>query len=501
MDLKQDSFPIWDYETYVQLPAPKKNFGLLIYSPVASNQSPPEGMRMNSIYVIARGMDRMIANLQANPESESAKQFLKDFESLRLTLQQQGFYGYSGKSAYINSEFRGDFIFEKEDYYQDILKATRENFTVKGTKRFATLEFSNLEQRILAENAVDNKIHEDLLKWRDDYHAASLGIKGLQPYDIPKPTSNVLWSNLKLSTAKFFRGDDRKILKWGLDLSGGKTVQIELRDTGNRLVTNEADIRQGIEELYARVNKMGVSEVNIRQEGHMISLDFPGSQVFSAAELVKASTMFFHVVNEKFSSRNTALAASIEQFLQDVWNEAVITGRKTPEEINSIAWRHVHGDSVDPESIQPRSTAARILHEQGLRLLSPQALAPSSFLDDKATKIALLRGDDYTDWNGHSHPLVFVFNNFALEGSNLENVIASYDPSKGNYINFDVKSSSGKKGSKTDPRDDFQAWTNKILQRNHPRHPICQFFRRGRVAHGRRPQRLDHQRAHTCIAS
>ena len=77
-----------------------------------------------------------------------------------------------------------------------------------------------------------------------------------------------LLSNLQFSTVKYFRGDDRKILRWGLDLSGGKTVQIELRDNDNRIVTNEADIRQGINELYNRVNKMGVSEVSIRQEGN-----------------------------------------------------------------------------------------------------------------------------------------------------------------------------------------------------------------------------------------
>ena len=84
----------------------------------------------------------------------------------------------------------------------------------------------------------------------------------MSPYDIPKPTQNAFWSNLKLSCTKFFRGDDRKILHWGLDLSGGKTVQIELRDANNRLVTKEADLRQGINELYSRVNKMGVSEVS-----------------------------------------------------------------------------------------------------------------------------------------------------------------------------------------------------------------------------------------------
>ena len=52
---------------------------------------------------------------------------------------------------------------------------------------------------------------------------------------------------------------------------------------------------------------MGVSEVSIRQEGNLISLDFPGSQSLSATELVKASTMYFHVVNEQFTPRNLSL--------------------------------------------------------------------------------------------------------------------------------------------------------------------------------------------------
>ena len=81
-------------------------------------------------------------------------------------------------------------------------------------------------------------------------------------------------------------------------------------------MTNEADISQGINELYSRVNKMGVSEVTLRQEGHLITLDFPGSQNLSAAELVKASSMYFHVVNEKFTSHNPALADATNKFLR-----------------------------------------------------------------------------------------------------------------------------------------------------------------------------------------
>ncbi len=478
IDLRRDSFPIWDQETYSSLSKTAKDFGLLVYSPAASNQPPPEGMRMNSIYVVARGLDKMLANLQNHPESENTKQFFDDFESLRSIMQQHGFYGYSGKATYINPEFANDYIFEMEDYYQDVIKATRENFSVKGTKRFAILEFSDVEQRILTENAIDNAIHEDLLKWRDDYHAASLGIKGMTPYDVPKPTKSIFLSNLTLSCVKFFRGDERKILHWGLDLSGGKTVQIELRDANNRLVTKESDLNQGINELYSRVNKMGVSEVNIRQEGQTISLDFPGSQAFSAAELVKASTMYFHIVNEKFSQGNLQLAGYAEQFLQDIWNEAVVTNRKSVEEINAIAWRHIHGDSLDPEALQPRSVAARILHEHGLRLASQQDSFISSIPDDLISKLAILRGDSFMDWHGRSHPLLIVFRNFALEGSNLENVMSSYDPAKGNFISFNIKGSAFRSGnSLSNPRDDFEAWTSQYCKEKIAGTPLAEFSR------------------------
>lgn len=460
-DLQPDTFPVWDYNTFTNLPAHQKSFGLLIYSPASQNQIPPAGMRMNSVYVVAKGVEKMLTHLRSDPSSEEAQQFMSDFKQLQILLQKEGFYGYSGKTLSSDSEFAQDFIFEHKDYFQDVLKASREAFSVLGTKRFATLEFSNLAQRILVENKIDNSLHEDLLKWRDDYHAAQLGIKGTSPFDVPSPTENAYWSNLKLSFIKYFRGDDRKVLKWGLDLSGGKTVQLELRDTNNRLVTDENDIRQGINELYQRVNKMGVSEVSIRQEGNAISLDFPGSQSLSATDLVKASTMYFHVVNEKFSPTNTAMAEHVRQFLQDVWNEAAITNQTSPEEINLIAWKQIHGDSLNPEILQPRSESARFLHEQGLRFASPQDQNVSNLYETTTSKIAMYRGSDYTDWHGQTHPLLIVFRNYALEGANLENVNASYDASKGNFLSFNVRSSQSSTSKvKSNPREDLRQWTS-----------------------------------------
>ncbi len=467
-DLQRNVFPIWDYETYQKLPASEKKLGLIVFSPSTLGQAmPPSGFKINSIYVIAKGVDKILAQYEASPSGteESAKEFLQDFNNLRTLLQKNGFIGYSGAAYPIASQFKSDFIFEHEDYYQDLLKATRESFSVHGTKRYALLEFSNFEERILTENKIDNQIHEELLKWRDDYRAARVDLKGAKKFDVPAPTKNVLWDNLKLSFVKYFRGDERKIIRWGLDLSGGKTVQLELRDTHNNLVTNESDIRQGMSELYNRVNKMGVAEVTIRQEGNSIALDFPGSQSLSAAELVKASSMFFHLVNEKFMLSPT-LADATHRFLQDVWNEAVVTGKKESEEINTIACRHLYGESSGlEEAVQPRSAAAKTLYDAGLRLAFPQDGGGSSIFDETFSKIGCYRGDDFTDWHGQTHPLLIVFRNYALEGSSLENIRASYDSSKGNFLGFGVQGSSvTKDGAKLTPRDDLQAWTSQFAK-------------------------------------
>lgn len=462
-DLAQGAFPIYDYETYLQLPESKQNLCLVIYAPSLNKQVPPQGFRMNSIYVIAKGMEQILDRLRNEPQSSQSAQFSQDFRELRSILQNNGFSGFSGASYGLGSSFANDFIFEEQDYFLDVLKASRENFTVHGTKRYAVLEFTDVEQRILTENKIGNRIHEDLLKWRDDYNAAQVGIRGVSKYDVPKPTKNVYWSNFKLSFVKFFRGDDRKILHWGLDLSGGKTVQIELRDTSNRIVTNPDDLKQGINELYNRVNKMGVSEVSIRQEGNYITLDFPGSQGLSAGELVKASSMFFHIVNEKFSPNNALLSDAVSRFLQEIWNEALVTNQKDIEAINRIAWKHLHGDSLDPDVFQPRSDAARTLYENGLRLSNPQEGINTANFNETYSKLSMLRGDDFTDWYGQTHPLMIVFNNYALEGSNLESIHSSYDPNRGNSLGFSIKGSySNKGGQKINPQEDLYAWTSQF---------------------------------------
>lgn len=462
-DLASSAYPITTYDEFKKLKPEDQKLGLVVYAPAMYNEAPPAGFRTGSIYVIARNMDSI---RQKSQQAGGDKQLSDDINQLQQILQQDGYIGYPGSSYGIDSAYRKDYIFELDDYFSNLVKASREDFYVKGSKRYAVLDFTDVEQRILALNKIDDREQEDLLKWKEEYGVAQVDINATSKYSVPAPTTNPYWNNFKISLAKYFRGDDRKVLKWGLDLSGGKTVRIGLRDHNNREVTNPDDLRQAVNELYTRVNNLGVSERTIRIEGNNIILDFPGSQNISAADLVKASAMYFHIVNEKFSTSNANMRDAVNQFLQEVWNEAVVTNRKDMESINAIAWQHLGGDSTYQEmQLHPRSDAAKMLFDNGLRLANPKDTSVSSSFDDTLSSVAMMRGDDFAEWDGQAHPLLFVFHNYCLEGSSLTNIQVGYDPSQGNILTFGVKSSydSAEKGSGS-PRDDFYAWTSQFAE-------------------------------------
>ncbi len=461
-DLERSAYPVISYE---EMNPQEQKLGLVIYAPAASKKATPAGFKATSIYVIARGLDAIIQKYRENPTAPGAEELNSDLEQLVGLLKNNGFISYAGSSFGIDPAFKQDLIFELDDYYTTLLNATRENFYVKGSKKNALLDFTDVEQRIITTNRIEDAIQEDLLKWRDEYNASQVAMEGGLRYDVAPPTKNVYWENLKLSARKYFRGDDRKILKWGLDLSGGKTVRIGLKDQNNRMVTDPESLKQAVNELYVRINKMGVAERTIRIENENIILDFPGSQAFSAAELVQASAMYFHIVNEKFSTFNPNLREESNQFLQNVWNEAVVTNRKDAQSINEIAWEQLGGNLQTGQMSPPRNEAAKMLQEQGLRLANPRDAAKKASYDDSLSSIAVMRGDDYSEWEGQTHPLLIVFHNFALEGSSLSNVQVGYDPSEGNILSFGVKSSyDSKDKAGSTPRDDFYAWTSQFSE-------------------------------------
>lgn len=461
-DLERNAYPIQDWTEFQKNPSSQKHLSLVLYAPSLSNGPSQPGFKANSLYVIAKDLGKIIKKFQNEKASAEANKVRNDFHELTNLLKALGFNGYPGTTYPLSHEFSDDYIFEASDFYLPLLMATRENFSVFGSKKYAVLELSNVRERILAINQIETRIHEDLLKWQDEYNQCKVDPTLRTRFDVPKPTKNVLWNNFVLSFKKYFRGDERKILQWGLDLSGGKTVQISLTDSSNKAVTKESDLKQAINELFARVNKMGVSDVSIRQEGSNITLDFPGSQNISASELVKASSMTFNIVNEKFAlDTNSALSADVNRFLQEVWNEAVVTNKKDVESINRIAFSHLYGDNFESEKGLPKTETAKLLYEQGLKIANPLNPDITGNFDDTFSKIAMYRGDSFAEWNGQTHPLLIVFKNFALEGSNLENVHSGYDPSKGNFLSFGVKNSQVlSDGRKIHPRNNLYSWTS-----------------------------------------
>jgi len=462
-DLSSENYPVLTHSQYLALTPESQRLGLVVYAPAAEDKTPYTGFRTGSIYVIARNLNTLLQKYQQASSSPEAQEVISTINQLNALLQQKGFIGYPGNTYGVDPAFRQDYIFEKDSFYNLLLKATREDLSVKGDKENATLDFSDVEQRILTENRIEDRMQEDLLKWKEEYSAAQVDTRTGMRYLIPAPTQNPYWENFKISAAKYFRGDDRKILKWGLDLSGGKTVRIGLRDHNNRPVTNPDDLRQAVNELYTRLNNMGVSERTIHIENNNIIVDFPGSQNLSAAELIKASAMYFHIVNEKFGNSNPNLKKTVNDFLQSVWNEAVVTNRKDIESINTIAWQHLGGDSEGSGTLRPISEAARELYDNGLRLANPKDSTAGHSFNDTLSKVAMLRGEDYSQWEGQAHPLLIVFYNYALEGSSLTNIQVGYDPSQGNLLTFSVKSSyEGGQGG--NPRDDFYAWTSQFAE-------------------------------------
>ena len=123
------------------------------------------------------------------------------------------------------------------------------------------------------------------------------------------------------------------------------------------------------------------------------------------------------------------------------------------------------GGTSSDDMLRPRSESAETLYQNGLKLANPRKDIASGAFNDTLSSIAVLRGEDISDWHGETHPLMVVFHNYALEGSNLENVQVGYDPKEGNMLMFSVKSSAGSKDKGyTSPRDDFYAWTSHFAQ-------------------------------------
>jgi SecD/SecF fusion protein len=133
-ELSHTNYPIYSWDQFAQLPPQEQKLGLVIYAP-AMEKTTENGFRSGSFYVIARGLNTIQQKYQDLPDSADKKDFEKDFRALQDLLRQNGFIGYLGASADMPAKYHNDYIFELDDYYSYLLAATREDFSVKGSKK------------------------------------------------------------------------------------------------------------------------------------------------------------------------------------------------------------------------------------------------------------------------------------------------------------------------------------------------------------------------------
>lgn len=430
-DLK-DLF-IVDHMEYAKLAPEEKALSIAVFPPLKGKDTLLLGMK--GIFQIGKAYDE-------HPNHPLSGAFQKDLQKLLSLITATGYQRIGEVEGFTSF----DLLFENHHFKELLVQATRENFVHKGKNRTPLLELSTYEKRILEENKIDTEIHSALIKKNDQHLSAKVSLDPHEKFLYPKPAKNLFWSNFALSFKKILRGDPQKIIRWGLDLSGGKTVELELLDAKGEIVSSESDLKQGMNELYSRVNKMGLSEVSIRQTGSHISVDFPGSQNLSAKELIKASTMQFHIVNETFSHPYSRLVEPSQTFLQKVWDEASRKGKTDPASLQEIACKHLYSETPSEE--------AKTLKENGLHFRSKTENKEEGKV---YSKIVVLRKDAKDE--GHKiHPLMIVFEDIALEGANLSDVHSAYDPSKGNYLSFSILSTS-KEG--LNPQTRLSSWTEK----------------------------------------
>lgn len=456
-DFNQDNFNIVKAEDFSKLSYLDQENALIVssgYDLMTSKDSAKD-----SLFIIYKNGDRLVKDLEKG--ADVAKSSQKDFKQLVSLISCLDFKLVP--HADLLPSFKGDLVFELKEATKPLWDCLKEHHKLYPEANFAIAELGTIKDRLHEQNTQQLKEQEALLKWQQQYQASLNNLNGLEKYTIAKPIKSPLISNVILNINHFFTGSAKKALKFGLDLSGGKNVLIQLEDQKGKKITDPEAIKIAINELYARVNRLGVSEVSIRQEGDYISLDFPGSQNLCAKDLINASTMFFHIVNEQYSVQNPQLYPYVNDFLHQVWEQAKQSGNTETKNIQLIAY----------SLLNEQNSSSIKLKENGLKIAHPDLHFSTDDLNTTYSKIVKIKTESQEAPD--SCPLLIVFNNYALEGSALKDITTSYDPSKGNFLSFTIQKNVIDKQREFSPQQTLHAWTmqytkNKMQQSFKPLH-------------------------------
>lgn len=433
VDFSSENYPIFFNRQ------PKKNSPLGCY--IFSKKDSCSHFPRESVVIVFKGLHSLVQNIVAVQNETQNPYFKEDLSNLYNLFIKRGF---SSQRVHQNQVF---YLKNWEDFLNG---ATKEKFVTLGNH--VVLETFDIKHRLDLNNKINTEFHEELVKWHDAYRNSKNRTLDKTYLEVLPVTKNIFYENFKLNIKKYFSGDERKVLKWGLDLSGGKSVKIGFRDKDKKLILNTQEIDRAAEELSQRLNRLGVSEVLVRREGNFVNIDFPCTQNIPAEDLVTASSMKFHVVNEKFSCPESPFYASSKLFLDKVWAIACSQGKYDSLFINKTAKNLLHEAYVNNESFI--SKQFKVLVDEGLCF--PEVEDRSS--RDVSNKYSrIIKNKEEREG---VNPLTIVYHNYALEGADLANIKTNFDAQEGNILQFSVKrSSSSSTGEKINPSEEFHKWT------------------------------------------
>lgn len=430
-DLFRENFPIC-----CRQPEENDSVGCFIFSPERSCSHFSKG----SVYVVFKGLRSIAAKYEKSSSNEN-RLFRQDL---------QNFYNCFAHTDATPWNVEGDQVLEIRVPLQRMFDVWGEDFVPQASGAGATLEVRDIRDRLETLNRIEKTRQSEWVRWHELYRQSKCSMDPHVRLRAPVPHRSAFFENLKLNWRKYSRGDG--VLRLGIDFAGGKQLRLAFKDHHGNPLTDKEGVAKVSDELYARLNKLGVSEVSLHQEGTHVHVSIPGSSRLSSEEIIGASHMSFHVVNEKFSL-NGPLRYEVQRFLDYIWFTAQGLGCMNPDGVNQLASRSFNNDEQLPGSI--REVIAK-LKQEGLQFPT-QEVRPSSALDMTYSMIAIAK--DVTD---KTNPLTIVFHNYALEGASLKEIHPEFAAGEGYILNFGVKDKLT--STQSIPTEDLHAWTTQFCQ-------------------------------------
>ncbi|WP_213358037.1 protein translocase subunit SecD [Chlamydiifrater phoenicopteri] len=428
-DFSRSVFPVSDKE-----PSERDQFGCYVFFPKESCKH----FRKGRVYVVLKGINAFIEKYRQVENEQEKQNFDNDIRSLLKCFYHQGVFVKS---------IGEDRIFEIREPFALIFDSSEESFSTHEEK--GCLDLTNVQDYLAGKNRRETSRQKELLLWKERYQRAKNSGDLQEIFCTTAPHRNVFYENCKLNVRKYWRGE--KALRWGVDLAGGKHVTLAFKDRQGNIISDKDEITRIYDELYARLNKLGVSEIEMRREGSNIHVSVPGCSTLSAKELLGFSSMTFHVVNEKFASSGSC-GVKANTFLDYLRYRSLSEGKRSSKEITELAEKIFSGEIAVPKALEP---VIEELKASGLNFSNGLG-QESGNVDEQLSAIVVAK-----DVDEGVNPLIIVFKTPALEGSALSNISTDFSSSDGYSLNFFVKKSlSRANGSVCNPSDLFHKWTS-----------------------------------------